>query len=97
VHCAHPAAEAAYVNVFYSAIMSWTPEIMVLLYQLLNLVKSEFGLFCLYRNSIIMCLYAPGVCSACRILVRLVPSLARVSARYLPSIFMWLGSQCWVG
>ena len=27
-------------------------------------------------------------------LVRLVASLARVSARSLPSIFVWLGTQC---
>jgi len=52
--------------------MSWTPGAIALLYQLLNLVKSEFGLICLCRNSVILCLYVPGVCSACRILVSLV-------------------------
>ena len=30
----------------------------------------------------------------CRVLVRLVASLARASARSLTSIFMWLGTQC---
>jgi len=64
---------------------------MVLLYQLFGLAWTVFGLC---RNFVIMCLYAPDVCSACRMLVRLVASLARISARSLPSIFVWLGTQC---
>ena len=60
---------------------------MVLLYQVLNLAMSGFGVICWCRNFVIMCLKAPGVCS-------LVTSLARASARSLPLIFVWLGTQC---
>ena len=66
----------------------------VLLYQVLNLVRSEFGVICLSRNSLIIYLYAPGVCSVCMILVRLVVLLARVSAHSFPLIFMSRGNQC---
>jgi len=55
---------------------------------------SEFGVICLCRNFVIMCLLALGVCSVCRMLLRLVASLARASARSLPLIFVWLRTQC---
>lgn len=73
--------------------MRWMPGTIVLSYQVLNLFVFESGIICLCKNFVIMCLYAPAVCSACCMLVRLVASLASLSAFSLPSIFMWLGTQ----